>query len=121
MDDDPDLVTLYRRYLEPFGYRVVGVNKSVEAISRTVELHPVAVLLDVLMPHKDGRQVLTELKRSELTRDIPVIMCTLITEPDWALELGVADYLTKPILEADLLAPGAGCPPRLLETGTPQT
>jgi Amt family ammonium transporter len=103
VDDDPGLVGLYRRYLEPHGYRVIGVNRSHEAIARATELRPIAILLDVLMPNKDGWQVLTELKRSELTRDIPVIMCTLITEPDRALQLGAADYLTKPILEGDLL------------------
>jgi CheY-like chemotaxis protein len=43
------------------------------------------------------------MKRGDLTRNIPVIMCTLITEPDRALDMGAADYLTKPILEADLL------------------
>src|SRR5579859_2100626 len=117
VDDDPGLVGLYRRYLEPHGYRVVGVNRSHEAMTRAAELHPFVVLLDVLMPNKDGWQVLTELKRSDLTRDIPVIMCTLITEPDRALELGAADYLIKPILEADLLralrrlpAPAAAAP-----------
>ncbi len=103
VDDDPGLVGLYRRYLEPHGYRVVGVSRSGEAITRAAELRPLVILLDVLMPNKDGWQVLTELKRSDLTRDIPVIMCTLVTEPDRAFELGAADYLTKPILEADLL------------------
>jgi Amt family ammonium transporter len=103
VDDDPGLVGLYRRYLEPHGYRVIGVNRSSEALARVAELRPLVVLLDVLMPNKDGWQVLTELKRSDQTRDIPVIMCTLVTEPDRAQELGAADYLTKPILEADLL------------------
>jgi signal transduction histidine kinase/CheY-like chemotaxis protein len=103
VDDDPGVVGLYRRYLEPHGYRVIGVNRSSEAITRAAELRPIVVLLDVLMPNIDGWQVLTELKRSDLTRDIPVIMCTLITEPDRAREMGAADYLTKPILEADLL------------------
>jgi signal transduction histidine kinase/CheY-like chemotaxis protein len=103
VDDDPGLVGLYRRYLEPHGYRVVGVNRSHEAVTRAAELRPIVILLDVLMPNKDGWQVLAELKRSDLTRDIPVIMATLITEPDRAQELGAADYLIKPILEADLL------------------
>jgi signal transduction histidine kinase/putative methionine-R-sulfoxide reductase with GAF domain/ActR/RegA family two-component response regulator len=103
VDDDPGLVGLYRRYLEPHGYRVIGVYRSAEAVTRAAELRPVAVLLDVLMPNKDGWQVLAEMKRGDTTRDIPVIMCTLITEPDRALDMGAADYLTKPILEADLL------------------
>jgi PAS domain S-box-containing protein len=103
VDDDQALTGLYRRYLEPHGYRVIGVGKSTEAMTRAAELRPVCILLDVLMPNKDGWQVLADLKRSEITRDIPVIMCTLVSDPDRAYALGAADYLTKPILEADLL------------------
>jgi CheY-like chemotaxis protein len=103
VDDDQAITSLYRRYLEPNGYRVIGVSKSTEAMTRAAELRPVCILLDVLMPNKDGWQVLADLKRSEITRDIAVIMCTLVTDPERAYALGAADYLPKPILEADLL------------------
>ncbi len=103
VDDDQGLHNLYRRYLEPHGFQVVGVSKSSEAITRAAELRPVAVLLDVLMPNRDGWQVLADLKRSPVTRDIPVIMCTLVTDPERAKAMGAADYLNKPILEGDLV------------------
>jgi signal transduction histidine kinase/ActR/RegA family two-component response regulator len=103
VDDDQGIFNLYRRYLEPHGYRVIGVSKSTDAITRAAELRPVAVLLDVLMPNKDGWQVLAELKRSPVTNDIPVIMCTLVSDPQRALQMGAAAYVSKPILEADLL------------------
>jgi len=103
VDDDQGLHSLYRRYLEPHGFQVVGVSKSSEAITRAAELRPVAVLLDVLMPNRDGWQVLADLKRSPVTRDIPVIMCTLVTDPERAKAMGAADYLNKPILEGDLV------------------
>ena len=103
VDDDQAIAGLYRRYLDPHGYRVIGVSKSTEAITRAAELRPVAILLDVLMPNRDGWQVLADLKRSEITRDIAVIMCTLVSDPERAYALGAADYLTKPILEADLM------------------
>jgi signal transduction histidine kinase/DNA-binding response OmpR family regulator len=103
VDDDQGIYTLYRRYLEPHGYKVIGVSKSTEAITRAAELRPVAVLLDVLMPNKDGWQVLADLKRSPVTSDIPVIMCTLVSDPQRAQQMGAADYLSKPILEADLV------------------
>jgi CheY-like chemotaxis protein len=61
------------------------------------------VLLDVLMPNKDGWQVLADLKRSPVTSDLPVIMCTLVSDSERALQMGAAAYLTKPILETDLL------------------
>ncbi len=103
VDDDQAIAGLYRRYLDPHGYRVIGVSKSTEAITRAAELRPVAILLDVLMPNKDGWQVLADLKRSEITRDFAVIMCTLVSDPERAYALGAADYLTKPILEANLV------------------
>ncbi|MCC7360238.1 MAG: GAF domain-containing protein [Anaerolineales bacterium] len=103
VDDDQGIPNLYRRYLEPHGFQVVGVSKSSEAITRAAELRPVAVLLDVLMPNRDGWQVLADLKRSPVTRDIPVIMCTLVTDPERARAMGAADYLNKPILEGDLV------------------
>jgi len=103
VDDDPGILNLYRRYLDPHGYKLVGVSKSTDAVSRAAELHPAVILLDVMMPTKDGWQVLAELKRSSVTRDIPVIMCTLVSEPRRAAEMGASGYLTKPILETDLV------------------
>jgi CheY-like chemotaxis protein len=103
VDDDPGILNLYRRYLEPHGYTLVGVSKSTDAVSRAAELQPAAILLDVMMPNRDGWQVLAELKRSSLTRNIPVVMCTLVSEPGRAAEMGASAYLTKPILETDLL------------------
>ncbi|MCC6191993.1 MAG: GAF domain-containing protein [Anaerolineales bacterium] len=113
VDDDQGIHNLYRRYLEPHGYKVVGVSKSTEAITRAAELRPVAVLLDVLMPNKDGWQVLADLKRSPVTSDIPVIMCTLVADQQRAQQMGAADYLTKPILEADLVRALTRLPPPL--------
>ncbi len=103
IDDDQGVQQLYRRYLEPHGYKVIGVSKSVDALLRVMEFKPMVILLDVLMPGKDGWQVLSELKQSASVRQIPVIMCTIASDPERAAQLGAADYLTKPILESDLL------------------
>jgi signal transduction histidine kinase len=103
VDDDPGVISLYRRYLEPHGYKVVGVNQSSEAAARAAEVHPDIILLDVLMPNKDGWQVLTELKQMEATRDVPVVLCTLVGDVARGQSLGASDYLTKPILESDLM------------------
>jgi CheY-like chemotaxis protein len=73
--------------------------------------------IDVLMPNKDGWQVLADLKRSDLTRDIPVIMCTLVSDGARASELGAVDYLSKPILEADLLRALRRLPARVAADG----
>jgi signal transduction histidine kinase/CheY-like chemotaxis protein/transcriptional regulator with GAF, ATPase, and Fis domain len=103
VDDDQGLLSLYRRYLEPHGYKIVGVSRSAEVLPRALEHKPVAILLDVIMPNQNGWQVLADLKQNPVTRDIPVIMCTIATDQARALSLGAADYLVKPILESDLL------------------
>ena len=103
IDDDQGVLNLYRRYLEPRGYKVVGVTRSAEAVAQAAAVQPAAILLDVLMPGKDGWQVLAELKQNEQTRSLPVIMCTIASDPGRAFDMGAADYLTKPILESDLL------------------
>ena len=58
--------------------------------------------LDVVMPHKDGWQVLRDLKADEVTRRIPIVVCTISSDRDQAFELGAVAYLAKPFVEADL-------------------
>ncbi len=103
VEDDQGIAGLYRRYLEPHGYSVIHIDKSANAAASAARHHPAAILLDVIMPVRDGWQVLADLKQNEQTRDIPVIVCTIVSDRERALNLGAADYLNKPILEADLL------------------
>ncbi len=103
IDDDPNVVNLYQRFLEKQGYRVIGVNNSTDVFPSISQHNPSAILLDVLMPEKDGWGVLRELKDEESTRDIPVVICSIISDKDRGFSLGAADYLTKPIVEADLV------------------
>jgi CheY-like chemotaxis protein len=104
VDDDPGVISLYRRYLESEGYRVVGVTNSEEAINKATELQPHAITLDVLMPNKDGWQVLQELKARPETEHIPIIICSIVSNAGLGFSLGAADYLIKPIMEDELLA-----------------
>jgi signal transduction histidine kinase/CheY-like chemotaxis protein len=104
VDDDPGVISLYRRYLESEGYRVVGVTNSDEVINKATELQPYAMTLDVLMPDKDGWQVLQELKACPQTQHIPIIICSIVSNAGLGFSLGAADYLVKPIMELELLA-----------------
>ncbi|HEY71718.1 MAG: hypothetical protein B6I35_03220 [Anaerolineaceae bacterium 4572_32.2] len=104
VEDDDGVVTLFRRYLNNQGYNVVGLTDSTVAVERARELQPFAITLDVMMPGKDGWQVIQELKADPETCDIPVIMCTIVGEKEYGISLGAVDYLLKPILEHDLLA-----------------
>lgn len=103
IDDDPGVLNLYRRFLEKRNYVIIGVENSADVIAQVKEQSPAAILLDILMPDKDGWQVLKELKHDPLTRDIPVIICSIISDKNKGFELGAADYLTKPIVESELV------------------
>ena len=104
VDDDEGVITLFRRYLSKQGYRVVGLTDSTSTVERAAQLAPFAITLDVMMPRKDGWQVIQELKADPNTRHIPVIMCTIVGETEYGISLGAADYLIKPILEDELVA-----------------
>ena len=61
------------------------------------ELRPVAITLDVMMPEMDGWSVLSALKSDAALRDIPVVMVTMLDDPERGFTLGAADYITKPV------------------------
>ncbi len=103
VDDDPGVISLYRRYLEGEGYQVIGVSSSDEALDQASKLQPFAVTLDVMMPTKDGWQVLQELKNCPQTQHIPIIICSIVSDEGLGFSLGAADYLVKPIMEDELL------------------
>lgn len=103
IDDDPQVIGLYERYLSPQGYYVVALTDPQKARERILEIKPFAVTLDIMMPHKDGWSVLTELKSDPATKDYPVIICSIMEQADKGFSLGAADYLVKPILEEDLV------------------
>ncbi|MBI5295206.1 MAG: GAF domain-containing protein [Chloroflexi bacterium] len=103
IDDDPQVISLYERYLQSSGYQVIPLSDPSQAVRRVAELKPFAITLDIMMPGVDGWQVLTELKSNPETRDIPVMICSIIEEQERGFSLGAADYLVKPILEEDLV------------------
>jgi CheY-like chemotaxis protein len=98
VDDDPQVIQLYERYLEPQGYQVVGLTDPTRAKQRALEMKPFAITLDIMMPGYDGWQVLSELKSDAETRTIPVIVCSILEQQERGFSLGAADYVLKPIL-----------------------
>ncbi|HLE90585.1 MAG TPA: response regulator, partial [Anaerolineales bacterium] len=103
IDDDPQVISLYERYLNPQGYHVVPLTDPSKARERILELKPYAITLDIMMPSRDGWTVLTHLKSDPVTRDYPVVICSIMEQEDKGFSLGAADYLVKPILQEDLV------------------
>jgi signal transduction histidine kinase/CheY-like chemotaxis protein len=102
VDDDPSVAPLLEKMLAGHGYRIVASSNGNTAVSEARRLHPTAILLDVLMPDRDGRDILRELKSDPQTRDIPVIVVSVVDSADLP---DLADgYLTKPVRQAQLLS-----------------
>jgi DNA-binding response OmpR family regulator len=68
------------------------------------ELSPAIITLDVQLPDTDGHEVLAELKADEATKNIPVLMVSILGDRDKATALGAVDVFTKPVLKDSLLA-----------------
>jgi diguanylate cyclase (GGDEF)-like protein len=97
VEDDAATAELITHYLNGSGYRVEHVFKGGDALKRAQDIEPFAVILDIMLPDKDGWQVLRELKASHITRDIPVIILSIIDNPSLGFALGATDYLLKPV------------------------
>ncbi len=97
VEDDLATVELLTLHLTQAGYKVAHAFNGQEAIEKARTLRPFAITLDVLLPKKDGWEVLQELKTSAQTSDIPVIIHSVVDNRDLAFALGAADYLMKPL------------------------
>ena len=80
VDDDPDLVETVCMMLEDKGYEVGKAYDGVEGEEAIKERQPDLLVLDVMMPRKDGYQLCSELKADSATKDIPVILLTAVGE-----------------------------------------
>ena len=104
IDDDPQVISLYERYLNAQGFYVVPLTDPGRAKEKILELKPFAVTLDIMMPDIDGWTVLTKLKSDPETRNYPILICSIMEQSDKGFSLGASDYLVKPILEEDLVS-----------------
>jgi len=107
VDDRRNIVKLIQVNLEKAGYEVSCAYDGDEALRKVNISKPDLIVLDVMMPRKDGFQVLKELKENSETKDIPVIMLTAKAQDadifrGW--QSGVDCYLTKPFNPNELLA-----------------
>jgi len=93
--------------LEKHGYETVSAANGDECMVLAREVKPDLILMDVVMPGTNGFQATRALTRDPETKNIPVIMVSSKsqeTDRIWGMRQGAADYLTKPVAEADLLA-----------------
>ena len=97
IDDDVPMHDLIRRTLSKIGLRLVGATDSEKGMQIVREMKPKLLLLDVLMPGRDGWSILKECKSDPELADMPVVMVSQLSQDVLAESLGADDYLTKPI------------------------
>ena len=97
VEDNPDAAEILARHLEAGGFRMKIARTGTEAVDMARDLSPVAITLDILLPEIDGWEVLSRLKANELTRNIPVVVVSVIDNPALGKALGALDYFIKPV------------------------
>ena len=97
VDDDRDAADLARHHLQASGYKVFVMGRGEKVKAWAEENQPDLILLDLILPDVGGLEVLESLKEDPTTSDIPVIVQSIVPDDGSAWELGIADYVTKPI------------------------
>jgi CheY-like chemotaxis protein len=103
IDDDPAVRDLMSRFLTKLGFRAVAAAGAVEGLRLAREVNPLIITLDVIMPERDGWDVLRHLKADPNLAQIPVIMVTVVDNQAMGFDLGASNYLIKPV-DRDRLA-----------------
>lgn len=111
VDDDPDLVESVTTILESKNHEVLQAYGGVEGLSTAKKERPDAIILDVMMPDKDGYEVCRELKADPECRDIPILLLTAVVSqiPNttyttrMGMETEADDYVDKPVEPGELV------------------
>lgn len=120
IEDESDVVDLVRYHLDKAGFRVSVARSGSEGLAKARAERPDAIVLDLMLPGICGEDVCRELKLSEDTATIPVIMLTAKAQPEErvaGLELGADDYVAKPFSPRELVLRVEGVLRRLRTPG----
>ena len=97
IEDDAAAAELLTRQLQAGGFRTEVARTGTEAVAKARALRPAVITLDILLPELDGWEVITRLKREEQTRDIPVVVVSVVDNVELGKALGALDYFVKPV------------------------
>ncbi len=103
IDDNEGLAELLSDYLTGLTCWVTAATNGREGLRLAQESHPAVIILDVMMPEMDGWEILQRLRTNPQTAAIPVIVCSVINNPDLAYSLNAAAFLPKPLRRDALL------------------
>jgi signal transduction histidine kinase len=107
VDDNPRNLQVLGNILREKRYKTAIAKSGLHALKLIDKKMPDLILLDIMMPEMDGFEVCRRLKRSDITKDIPIIFISALTEPAEKLrgfKLGGVDYITKPFHQEEVFA-----------------
>ena len=97
VDDDPDVVLGVSARLRNAGYRTITESDGASGIATATAAQPDAIVMDLRLPRKDGLSALAELRQSDETKHIPIVMLSAcLREQQRALDAGARYFLPKP-------------------------
>jgi CheY-like chemotaxis protein len=104
IDDHAGLTDLIQRYVADRALQVLAASDALSGLALAREMQPSVVLLDLMMPGMDGWELLQRLRTTPETAHLPVIICSVINDPELAYSLGASYFLPKPITRETLAA-----------------
>ena len=107
VDDSPTDLQMLSTLLKKQGYEVVTAVDGEEALDKAMSTRPPVVVLDIILPKKNGFQVCRQLKTTAETRDIKVVLVSSKNQESdkfWGMKQGADEYIAKPYQDEDLLA-----------------
>ncbi|MBY9077406.1 response regulator [Paenibacillus sp. HN-1] len=103
VDDDPNVHKLFKQYLDEHGFETISLDGQGDVVQQIVELAPDVVILDIMLPQRDGWEILTDIKDHQSARNIPIIMASVLSERNLAYRMRADEYLIKPVTQEELL------------------
>jgi len=106
VDDSPTERHILLEILTKSGYKVATAASGEEVVAMTKEIMPDLILMDVVMPGRDGFYATRTITKSAATKHIPIMICSAKgqeTDKIWGMRQGAIDYIVKPIVVAELL------------------
>jgi len=107
VEDSPTYLRKIADFLQGLGYEVITAIDGEEALEKAVRENPSLIVLDVILPKKNGFQVCRQLKTSPATQNIKILMMTSKSQDSdrfWGIKQGADDYMTKPYEDEELLS-----------------
>lgn len=116
IDDESDSRTLLVHAIEELGCQTIAANSGEQGVRMAREFRPHLITVDLMMPNLDGWQVIQTLKADPASRDIPVVVVSIVAGENRGRILGVVEVLQKPVIRSELVATLRRC----LTSATPR-